>query len=698
MARSPAGIPACQTPPDAAFDHAAPHADPGATAQALRERVKELQCLDRIAAHLNGDGPLDQVLTHTALLIPEGMQIPEQCGARVQYGERQYASGPEPGTAVRLEVPILRNGAPAGEIRVWCAHEPDSPAAPFLDEERRLLEQIAMLVGQYLRRRKTEEERERLLESFEASEAFKQQLLASLQEGVIGLDRQGCISFLNPAACELLGFTSPESAIGTSFWAHCPAFEEADTTPRSRDELAECLFAGSPPFAGQQTTLQTVSGRSFPARIYASPLCAEAAAAGGAVISFQDITEAEQTRRELEEANRVKSDFLAAASHDLRTPLTAIVGYLDLLVAAEDLPAAHREYAALSRRAADKLRVLVDMLLDLSRLEHGQLALTRRPFDLREVLEQQVELVTPSALNKGIELVIRADPPAGWHLVGDADRIGQILSNLIGNAVKFTPSGSVCVHLERSAEDWVTLHVLDSGPGIEEAEQDRIFEQFVQGRRVEQHHGGTGLGLKICLDLVRLMGGAIDVANRPEGGACFTVSLPLPRPASAAPESMTQQATRSPERGKAPSIAASPSYVLVAEDDPTNALLLQTLIEQKGITVTRVEDGESAWRQWLAQRPDLAVLDVQMPTLDGPALTRRIRAWEKDHDAPPTRIAMATAHATDAVRELCMSAGADHYLEKPIERRALDELLQSLSVPQPPRPHSADWSGQDPDG
>ncbi|MFW6345311.1 MAG: ATP-binding protein [Halomonas sp.] len=377
----------------------------------------------------------------------------------------------------------------------------------------------------------------------------------------------------------------------------------------------------------------------------------------------------ERIHEELEEANRVKNDFLNAVSHDLRTPLNAMLGFTEMLAGTE-LDERQRGYLAKARRAGHRLRVLIDMLLDLSRLERGRLRLAQQPFDLLELTRRQIELLEPSARQKGLTLELDAAEQRHWQVVGDRDRFGQVVSNLVGNAVKFTEHGGVYVSLRSRATEWIELRVVDTGPGIPEAEQERIFDWFTQGSQNPSHVGGLGLGLRICLELVRLMGGALSVANNPEGGACFKVLVPLP---PAVPLERTPRLQAS-----APADTRTVTRVLVADDDPVNAELARLMLEQAGAQVTVVHDGEQALAVWEREPLDHLLLDVQMPRLDGPGVVRAIRAQEHERGhGRRTPITILTAHVADAVREECNQAGADAYLTKPIQAADLRALLKA---------------------
>ncbi|MCG5538662.1 ATP-binding protein [Halorhodospira sp. 9622] len=387
--------------------------------------------------------------------------------------------------------------------------------------------------------------------------------------------------------------------------------------------------------------------------------------------ALYDITERMELERARKQADRDRSTFLAAVSHDLRTPLNAVVGFTGLL---EDtrLDDEQRRYVELCRTASQTLLGLVDTLLSLSRLEAGELRLEREPFELRAYLADESKLLEALAAEQGLALTLTVDPAVPEWVEGDAVRFGQVLYNLANNAIKFTEQGSVTITVAPAdGDDRLLVAVTDTGPGISETDQQRIFRAFTQGDDVFRRQEGSGLGLTICKELVRLMGGELGVQSTPGAGATFHFTARLP-------------ATEPPADGDAAPAAAptakgaatdAPLQVLVAEDEPTNALLIRTLLEQQTCRVTVVEDGEAVVAQWERERPDLLLLDVQMPGMDGCQALGILREREAQRGWSRTPVVMCTAHAVEQVWEDCARQGSDATLTKPLDR---DELVRVL--------------------
>ncbi|ABM61130.1 ATP-binding protein [Halorhodospira halophila] len=393
--------------------------------------------------------------------------------------------------------------------------------------------------------------------------------------------------------------------------------------------------------------------------------------------ALYDITERMELEQARAQADRDRTTFLAAVSHDLRTPLNAVVGFTGLLQDTE-LDAEQRRYVELCRTASQTLLGLVDTLLSLSRLEAGEMQLECAPFDLRAFLEDEVGLLEALAAEKGLSLSLHIDPAVPGWVEGDAVRFGQVLYNLANNAIKFTEQGSVVITVEPADGDGLLrVAVRDTGPGISEADQKRIFRAFTQGGDVFRRQEGSGLGLTICKELVRLMGGDLGLKSAPGAGSTFqfTARLPAVEPSAADGAEATVAVDRSHPQ------ADRPLRVLVAEDEPTNALLIRTLLEQRGCQVTVVEDGQAAIDHCAAERPDLVLLDVQMPSVDGCQALGRIRQHESQIGAARTPVVMCTAHAVEQIWADCARQGSDYILTKPIDRDELSRVLAWVRQP-----------------
>ncbi|WP_263771209.1 PAS domain S-box protein [Propionivibrio soli] len=510
------------------------------------------------------------------------------------------------------------------------------------------------------------------------TEAKASLLLESTADGLYGVDTEGRITFINPAACRMLGYSAAE-VVGLS--AHALFHHNRhDGLPYPADECPghEALLSGREIRVDNQVYWHR-DGRAIPV-MYAMHPIVQNGRNTGAVVSVVDISEQhaaaearEQALIAAEHLARVKSEFLANMSHEIRTPLNGVLGFAQIGYRSCDDPEKARNAFEKILTSGSRLLGVVNDILDFSKIEAGKLSIEQTEMTLDEVIDHAVTLVNDRAQAKHLELYVEKADDLPAVCVGDPLRLGQILLNLLSNAVKFTETGSVTLSALRDEADLV-FRVADTGMGVEQEQVQHLFNPFQQADGSStRRFGGTGLGLAICKRLLELMDGDIRVESSPGAGSVFEFRVPYiePLPGSTLPK--RESPIVPPLQTTHPLGGVS---ILVVEDDAINQMVLEHNLTEDGAIVTMAGNGREAVDFVMRDGPDaydVVLMDVQMPEMDGYEATRRLLQI-----APGLPIIGQTAHVLGDEREKCFAVGMVEHVAKPTDPDVLTNIVVRL--------------------
>jgi PAS domain S-box-containing protein len=524
----------------------------------------------------------------------------------------------------------------------------------------------------------------------QASQAYTQKVIDSMLDGVIVTNQAGKIRTVNPSVQRILGF-APADLDQESI--HYIIQDQRLTLPPIGDQQA----SPAPP---QEIQATHQNGELIDIECTCTLIQSPIAGFQGRVYTFRDIRDRKAAQAQLaaqhealivaektaQKANQIKSDFIAMVSHEIRTPINAVIGMTEL-ISDTPLTPEQADYVATIQTSSEILLSLINDVLDFAKLESGHLAIVAAPFNIHESLQKTVAVFAHTAAQKQIKLRTTVHPSVPTMINSDSQRITQILMNLLGNAVKFTSSGFISVDVSArrldsppakattSPDYEICFAVTDTGIGIAPDQLQQLFQPFHQAdASIAQRYGGTGLGLSISKRLTTMLGGTIAATSQLGRGTKFTFSI-VTTAEPVIPISAIDHPEFSRDLILANTQSAHPLRILIAEDNPINQKMLLTMLQRSGYDADLANNGCEVLDR-IAQQPyDLILMDCQMPEMDGLETTRRIHQM-LDRENWPTIVAV-TAQVQDDDRQRCLDAGMVGHLAKPIRRANLHQLLEA---------------------
>jgi PAS domain S-box-containing protein len=593
-------------------------------------------------------------------------------GQLIQYEEKMLINGQENWWLAR--VTPLRNTS--GQVTHLVA-------MVLNITERKKLEIALSQINEQLEARVQKRTQELALSEIRARVTFEQAAV-----GMVEADLQGCFTRVNQKFCEIVDYSDLE-LLGKNF----AEITHPEDLARYKNQVCR-LLAGEYSYFNLEKRYIRSGGQSIWVNLTVTLTYNLVGEPDYFIGVIQDISEKKQAEEALREANaelenrvqqrteqflkaaeaaeaanRAKSTFLANMSHELRTPLNAILGFSQLLVRETSLTSNQQQHLQIINRSGEHLLSLINNVLEMSKIEAGQLTLDTIDFDLYDLLNTLEQMFKLKATTKGLQLNFIKTTNVPQYLHTDSNKLRQILLNLLSNALKFTERGSVSLRVTVDHQNLI-FAVVDTGIGIDPVEVKKIFNPFVQANNSRKLQEGTGLGLPISKQFASLLEGELTVSSTVGQGSIFSLQIPLVLAAGQTLNTTTQKILKlSPQ--------SAPLRILIAEDQPNNRLLLVQLLESVGFVTKEAIDGQEAIELWSSWQPHLILMDLRMPVIDGYIATRTIRQRESQlsYPHPPSKIIAITANAFRQDREQILAQGCDDFIAKPFQEH---DLLQKI--------------------
>ncbi len=529
-------------------------------------------------------------------------------------------------------------------------------------------------------------------------EGSLQTLLNSVAEGIYGVDVHGYCTFVNRSFLRILGFEHEDEVLGKHIHELIHhSHEDGSVYPSHECRMYKANQTHQASHVDDEVFWRR-DGTSVAVEYWSYPML-ENGEFVGAVATFLDVTERMAAREELikakesaEASTRAKSEFLAAMSHEIRTPMNGVLGMLSLLERS-NLDATQHHHVRIATSSATSLLGLINDILDFSKIEAGKMELESLEFNLRDELEEFIESISFRAHEKGLELILNMTKIDNPNIISDPGRLRQIMTNLVGNAIKFTSSGHVIIDVSLNEVDeshgHLHIDITDSGIGIAPNKIETLFEAFAQADgSTTRKYGGTGLGLSIVKRLCELMNGSISATSMLGEGSTFSIDLEiaLGEGKNIAKREESQLSRMTPEMEEREILWPVYTRILLVEDNPTNQIVAQGMLETMGLYADIAANGleaiESIQLSTNILPYSIVLMDCQMPEMDGYDATRAVRAGEAGESNKSIPIIAMTANAMEGDREKCMIAGMDDYIAKPINIVTLKATLMKWLLDQ----------------
>jgi len=649
--------------------------------ETLKERMKELQCLYSITKISERQGiTLEELCKEVVNIVPPSWQYPEITCCHIRIEGKNYQTDNFRKTKWKQEAEIRVGTQTIGSIEIYYLEKkPDIYEGPFLKGERDLISAIAIRLGEFTTQKRLQNE---IIES----EELLNSITTSAQDGIIVIDHDGNVIFWNDSAETIFGY-SAEEIIGKNFHE---TIAPARYLESYRKGYKNFIKSGTGAVIGKTLELSALSkdGKEFPVELSLSAVKINNNWHGVGII--RDITQRKETEEKLEQAiirteqaNRAKSEFLANMSHEIRTPMNAILGFSEILEEQfADYPE-FKDYIIGIKNSGKSLLGLINDILDLSKIEAGKLEINYEPINPGVIIDEIRQIFSLTAREKKLYFKINVDPDLPEGLLFDETRLRQILFNLIGNAIKFTNEGGVMVNIKRKDRYEEGSHVdlfieiIDTGIGICEKSQQAIFEPFRQkDGQSTRRYGGTGLGLTITKRLVNLMNGTIRLKSEVGKGTTFEIFLPHIQ-VSATVESHASEAE------DVSGIKFRNPKILLVEDVESNRRVIRGYLESYNVRIIEAENGSIGIEKAQKFKPDLILMDMQMPGIDGYEASRILKEEKKLSLIPIIALTASSLKRDVAeIQKLC-----NGYLRKPVTKSGLiSELKKFLPFTKPERP------------